>query len=45
MIEKIKIKCKRELNIFNYDFNGSIYKEIFIINPKIKYNIKNDIIY
>jgi len=45
MINKVNKKCERELKYFNYDFNGSTTKEIFIVKPHIKYNIKKDITY
>ena len=37
MIELVNKKCKRELEYFNYDFNGSTKKEPLIINCKLKY--------
>ena len=45
MIQNVNKKCERELKYYNYDFNGSTKKEIFIIDSNIKYDIKNDIVY
>jgi len=44
MIELVNKKCERELNIFNYDFNGSTKKDPLILNCNIKYNVYEDII-
>jgi hypothetical protein len=44
MIDKVNKKCQRELEYFNYNFNGSTKKEVFIVNPTIKYDIINDCI-
>ena len=45
LIEKVNRKCCRELEIFKYNFNGSVDNNPFIINPSIKYNIKKDELY
>ena len=45
MIEKVRKKCARELKYYNYDFNGSTKKEVFIINSDIKYDFINDKVY
>ena len=45
LIEKVNRKCSRELEIFKYNFNGSVDNNPFIINPSIKYNIKKDELY
>ena len=44
MIELVNKKCKRELEYFNYDFNGSTKKEPLIINCKLKYDVYTDTI-
>lgn len=45
MIELVNEKCKRELNYFNYDFNGSIKHEPLIINCYLKYSLYKDRVY
>ena len=42
MIELVYLKCKRELENFNYDFNGSIKYEPLIINCDLQYNVYDD---
>lgn len=45
MIKLVYKKCSKELEYFNYNFNGSTKEEPLIINTKIKYDVKNDFIY
>jgi hypothetical protein len=42
MIELVNKKCCRELNYFNYHFNGSTKHEPLIINCNLKYNVYKD---
>lgn len=42
MIELVNNKCKRELEYFNYDYNGSTKKEPLILNCNLKYDVYND---
>lgn len=44
MIRLVNKKCARELEWFNYDFNGSTIYEPIIINPTIKYDVYRDLI-
>jgi|TARA_Y200000002_G_scaffold361117_1_gene346928 hypothetical protein len=42
MIKLVEKKCSRELKYFNYNFNGSTNKDIFIFNCNIKYDLATD---
>jgi hypothetical protein len=42
MIELVYKKCKRELFLFNYDFNGSTKYEPIIVNCNLKYDVYKD---
>jgi hypothetical protein len=45
MIRMVEKKCSRELRLFRYTFFGTIDRNIFILNPSIKYSIKKDKLY
>jgi hypothetical protein len=45
MINLVYKKCKRELETFKYNFNGSVDDNYFILPKDLKYNIKNDQLY
>jgi hypothetical protein len=42
MIGLVNKKCIKELQYFNYDFNGSTKKEPLIINSNLKYDVINN---
>ena len=42
MIALVNEKCKKELELFHYDFNGSTKYEPLILNCKVKYDVHNN---